>query len=410
MNDAYVIGQKGGAGWFVRSDAIAAKMMQKAIAAKGGEGSNIKVMRAEAREAMEEMRDARREARAERMLERREAREAEKSERVAAAKEIDAPHEIAATRFDASLAFGADRAESIAMLREKVAEMSRALESLNKAMDAIGEFKFLIAESDSASAVAFAGQVLADMRAEAAVKAGAEAAETAEVDAETGVAEDITEEIGETEEAPLGADGSAADDDVMTLTGTNVSHIYGGEGDDTITINAETISNVYGGTGNDYMVFNSQIAEGIKGGDGDDFMEITAAHIEEVSDGKGDDTVSITARTADNILLGDGDDVFNLEVAGATVSLWQGNGRDTFNLRDAAVVEFFVGDNEDLINSATTHWNGDDLLIEFTDEDAIVINNAANAGGLTIRSDKQVINLLPQLPLLPAESLLDVSL
>lgn len=415
MNDALIMGQRGNAGWFVRSDIVAAKMMQQAIANKGEDGPNVKVLRTEAQDAMKEARSERheakservgefREARSEKLGEMREMRASEKTEKTEAVQQVDGPESIAATRFDASLAFGEDRNESIALLREKVAEMSRALESLNKAMDAIGEFKFLMAEGDSASVVAFAGQVLADMRAEAAVNAAdpqdvtADEVDTVD-DAET---VEVEGDITQTE--------TSNDDDVIDLTGTTVSQVYGGAGNDKITITADTISRIYGGEGNDQMVFNGQSASDMDGGMGDDVMDITAVNVGPMSDGKGNDVVTVTARNVEMIEFDEGNDVFNLNVGGANVRLQAGVGEDVINLRDAAILEIFVRDSEEMMNDAATEWRGDDLFVEFGTGDSVLINNAANAGMLTIRSENGVINLTPQVQLTDASNMLDVML
>lgn len=425
MNDALIVGKHGRNDWFMRSDMVAAKMMQKAVAERRVDGEMpLKLLRGEERsEARQELREMRREARAEMRAEAagrsEEVRGSDSVQKIERARATGGAHEFGqATRLE--------RPDNLANLRERVAEMSRALESLTAAMDAIGEFKFLMAQSDSAGAVAFAGQILADMRSEAAAKMSTDGAVAPEAVDEAAAAE----EEGVETVAPAQEGAEPSDNDMITLTGGNVSdvdagpgddtiditatgsvsNIYGGQGHDTITVSAAEISHVYGGNGRDVLTVNGNFAHKIDGGNGNDILNVTATNIQEVNDGHGDDVVTITARDVELIESSRGNDVFNLEVGRANMILVSGNGNDIVNLRDAAHFHMTVADAEGMMGEgSSTTWQGNDLRIDFSNGDSVVINNAANAGSLTLRAGDDVINLTPQVPTAQIMPMLDVN-
>lgn len=465
MNDALVMGRYGQGSWFIHSDHVAARMMQKAIAQGDGPAAIKKTDGAmELRMDRAEARDARRadriEAREERRAERIEAREERRAERIEAReglREVEGPREIeklapiseigkvTEVSLPATPIFGDGQKDALAALREKVGEMSRALESLTKAMDAMGDFKLLVAEGDSASVVAFAGQVLAEMRNDAEAKLATDDSEAAEIEdaVEPAAATDADGDVEVVEPGMAETDGDAeagrytdtdtegSGNDSFNLTGDTISdvhggdgddaitamatlaakNIYGGSGDDTITVTGKDISGIYGGSGNDRITVSGQQSDDMIGGDGDDRMDITAPIVGMVDAGRGNDQVKITARDVAMIEAGEGNDSFDLQVARANLRLTEAMGNDVVGLRDAAHIEILVAEHEAMLRDGMASiWQGDNLVLEFSGGGRLKLENAANAGSLTLRAGDEVINLKPEMPMAEAFQMLDVIL
>jgi len=143
MNTALVISQMPGSKEMIRSDMVAAKVLQNAI--KEGRGEEVLSPRTS---------DARSKGAAA-----AEPPRVEALEKKPEAKQV--PKEAPAVLVGAS---------SLASIREKIVDMTKALEGLKAAFEAMSGYRSMIMESDSATAIAYAGNVLSNVEREAEVK------------------------------------------------------------------------------------------------------------------------------------------------------------------------------------------------------------------------------------------------
>lgn len=400
MSNALVIAHQGNSTMYIRSDYVAARMMQQHIDPKSG--SEMKIVDARKCTGKKVAADA--------------------------AHNADRPAEVSKPRKspiqgEQGTGIGKDRRnEALQHLREKVAEMSRALNGLVRAAESIGTHKFLITEGDSATAVAYAGRVLGEIqqqserRASEGTKVSEDAAdaefvevradETAVPDADDaapgiGVALTVTENHVDHEE------GANYSDDISMRASGRARNIH--TGDDSVTVSSDEGTNLRGGNGDDTINANANRATMKNREDGDNAMNVTASWVRQISDDAADDTGPVTDRNANRMDVGSGNDVFNLQVGQANLALRAGMGNDVVNLKDRAHLEVSLKDPDELLGKAVNAvWEGDDLAVSFDNGDNLRINNAANAGSLSLRAGDRVIALTPP-SIEPAVRLLDVN-
>ncbi len=78
------------------------------------------------------------------------------------------------------------------------------------------------------------------------------------------------------------------------------------------------------------------------------------------------------------------------------MSLKQGMGNDVVNLASGAHMQFAIGDASMMEAGAVSAvWDGDNLELSFKNGDSLVINNAANAGSISMRSGGTLLTLMP---------------
>ena len=334
----------------------------------------------------------------------------------------------------------AERSAAIDAIRQKVSEMARALESLQAAVEAFGNFKVAVLEGDDASMVSMAGQMLNDIKNGATeatndpiedadiieeildtdvVQAEGEAASDGEViSVDAAVAKGIFGTSGDDAMAILaqsahmirggyGSDAIAvkADkaahilagpgDDSLTIETGFSRNIRAGSGDDVVNVVSDQMHGLHGGGGNDKMHIEAERASGINGGRGDDVIVVEASRVGGIADGTGNDQISVTAETIEMIKSGAGDDVFDLQVGAARMSLSQGMGNDIVGIKDGAHLDFVLGDPAMMVDGATAAaWEGDALVMTFANGDTMRIDNAANAGSITMRSGDTKLTLM----------------
>ncbi len=426
MNTALVISSSPQSKEIIRSDMVAAKVLQQAI--KDGRGEDVLAPRAS---------DVRSESAAKVEPKRVEATE-KKLEPRAVAKD--------------AAALGDSRPAYLADMRDKVGEMTRALADLKQAFENISDYRSLIMESDSATAIAFAGNVLGNVERTAEqpepVEEPQQSADDAEVAAPVnGLKGSEREDAIVTEAQMINRVESGAGDDGIVARGGVVRHISGGEGSDGIAIQAQRAVDVSGGSGDDMIGIEAVKAWGVSGGAGDDKIHVMGARVGNVSGGEGDDTVSVQGLSVRGVDAGSGndrlaiigknitnvsdgagddhvtikgdrlsglqssagDDVYNLNVGTAKMSLREGMGNDVVNLADGAHLQFALGDPAMMQAGAVSAvWEGENLSLNFENGDSLVINNAANAGSISMRAGGTELTLMP--PKTPAGAgLLDVA-
>jgi len=342
----------------IRSDMVAAKVLQNAI--KEGRGEEVLSPRTS---------DARSKGAAA-----AEPPRVEALEKKPEAKQV--PKEAPAVLVGAS---------SLASIREKIVDMTKALEGLKAAFEAMSGYRSMIMESDSATDLI--NRV------------------------EGGSGEDGIAARGEVVRHISGGAGS----DGITLEARRAVNISGGSGDDAIAVEAMMAWGVSGGTGDDKMqVSGARVAridggsgddkmsvqglsiKDVTAGSGDDVMSITGKRISGVSDGAGDDVVNVIGGTLTGLKSSEGDDVYNLDVGRAKMSLKQGMGNDVVNLASGSHMQFAISDASMMEAGAVSAvWDGDNLELSFENGDSLVINNAANAGSISMRSGNTVLTLMP---------------
>lgn len=348
-----------------------------------------------------------------------------------------------------------ERSAAIDAIRQKVAEMARALESLQAAVEAFGDFKVAVLEGDDAAMVSMAGQMLNDIK-NGAPEAAADPIEDAEIieeiieNAEVGVDGDASAEgevISVDAAIAKGIFGTKGDDamavlaqsahmiaggygsDAIAVKADKAAHILAGPGDDSLTIEtafsrniragsgddvvkvvSDQIHGLHGGGGNDKMHVEADRASRINGGHGDDIIVVEANRVGGISDGTGDDQISIAADTVEMIKSGAGNDVFDLQVGSANMSLSQGMGNDIVGIKDGAHLDFVLGDPDMMMDGATAAaWEGDSLVMTFANGDTMRIDNAANAGSITMRSGDTKLTLMASADSGSATGLFDLS-
>jgi len=435
MNTALVISQSPQSKELIRSDMVAAKILQQAI--KQGRGEEVlagpsTTARTEGQASVEPKR-------VEALEQRPEAASVQK----APLKALPQP-------------------DYMADMREKIGDMTKALEGLKKAFEAMSGYHTMIMESDSATAIAFAGNVLGNVERSQEAEAANEAvvsdpvpADGTDVATDDGVAaENINglkgTELGDYIVAEAGivnrVESGSADDGIVAR-GEIVRHVAGGDGSDGVSVQARRAVDISGGSGDDAIAVEAETAWGISGGagddkmhvqggrigeieggsgddkmsvrglrvhdvfggSGDDVMSITGKNITNVSDGAGDDTVTVVGDRLSGLQSSLGDDVYNLNVGSAKMSLREGMGNDVINLSQGTHVQFALGD-ETLMETgaASAVWDGDNLHLNFKNGDTLVINNAANAGSISMRAGDTMLTLMP--PKTPAgEGILDIA-
>lgn len=340
-----------------------------------------------------------------------------------------------------------NRSAQFTAMREKIGDMTRALAGLKEAFEAMGGYQSMIMESDSATAIAFAGNVLgnverdADARGEKA-DAGKRGREEVNTLRGSEGADFIVADAGIVNRVESG-DG----DDAIVARGGIVRHISGGEGSDGIALQAGRAVDVSGGAGDDAIGVEAVTAWGVSAGAGDDTMQVSGARVSAISGGSGDDTMSVQGRRVRDIEAGsgddrmsivgkrisgvsdgagndvvtvvggrltglessEGDDVYNLNVGSAKMSLKQGMGIDVVNLSNGTHMQFVISDPSMMETGAVSAlWDGDNLALSFKNGDSLIINNAANAGSISMRSEGTVLTLMA--PKIPAgEGILDIA-
>ncbi len=423
MTTALVISQSLQSKEFVRSDMVAAKVLQNAM--KEGRGAEVLAPKAA---------DVRTEGAAKPESKRVEAADGAKQAPVAQTEKA---------------ANGLYNSASIAAMREKIGDMTRALEGLKSAFEAMTGYNTLIMESDSATAIAYAGNVLENVEREAAVSSpetegdddlpadvvralkGTEVEDfmVAEGDlvhrVEAGASDDGINAKGEVVRHVSGGSGSdgvfvqagravnilgGSGDDAISVEARGLAWgVSGGSGDDKMHVMGRHVGKVDGGTGDDVMSVQGLSVKDVKAGAGDDRLTITGRTIRDVSDGDGDDVVSIIGDKLDNLRSSAGDDVYNLNVGSAKMSLREGMGQDVVNMADGMHLKFVVSETEMMEKGAVNAvWEGDNLVMNFENGDSLTLNNAAKAGSISMRAGDTQLTLMP--PKTPAaEGLLDIA-
>lgn len=287
-------------------------------------------------------------------------------------------------------------------MRQKVADFSSALDAMKDAVKAMGSMMAMAIESDDASAASYASKMFDQAWNEA---FGSEAfgsgpvieGEAAEVAPVAALASDTVEEELTVEEEFLEALEDLTEmtyDSEISVTAEDVDRIMGSDGDDNIQINATYAERIVGNMGNDNIYIEAQQAFITGGGKGDDTITINAAEVVDVWDGGGDDSVTINGERASMIEIGKGDDVYDLNVGEASVHLREMGGNDTLKLKDGGHLEMYMPTGEMLDEGAAAEWDGDALVMSFASGDSVRLENAANAGSITLRSGETVIKLM----------------
>ncbi len=463
MTTALVISQSPKSNEFIRSDMIAAKVLQNAI--KEGRGNEVlsKPAAEQGEKVAKEQAAAPQVARAE-----------PKAAASVVAKSTDAgtATKTEVAKPDASkstAAAGLYNSSAIQDMRERIADMTRALAGLKQAFEAMVGYNSMIMESDSATAIAYAGNMLTnvereantetaseDTRAEAGegFEAPASATATSSEEAETapdhinglygtdrddfivadadlvnrveaGSANDGINAKGEIVRHVFGGEGGdgimvqarravdingGSGNDAVAVEAMKVWGVSGGSGDDKIHVMGKTAGNISAGTGDDKLSVQGGRLHDISAGSGDDVMTIVGDYITGVSDGDGDDTVSIVGGKVKGLMSSAGDDVYRLNVGKAEMSLRAGMGNDQVDLADGTHLAFALSESEMMSRGAMNAvWDGDTLIVNFESGDSLTINNAANAGSITMQSGGTKLTLMP--PKTPAETgMLDIAI
>jgi len=277
MNTALVISQSPGSKDVVRSDMVAAKVLQNAI--KEGRGEEVLAPRVQDPSAQ--------------------GLAGTQSQRLDA---VDKKPEAGAARKDPSATgiVGSGNPQ----IREKIGDMTRTLTGLTEVFEAMSNYQSIIMESDSATAIAFAGNVL----------------ENAARVAETGVE---PSDVVETKEAQAAAEINGlkeTEPDGNASRGEGVRHVLGDEGADT----------------------------------------------------------------------------YHLEVGRAELSLKEARVDDVVDLASGSHLKFAVSDPSMMETGAVSAvWEGDNLALDFDNGDRLEINNAVNAGSISMQSGGVVLTLMP---------------
>lgn len=288
-----------------------------------------------------------------------------------------------------SKSFGPD----MSGLHQKVADFASALDAMKDAVKAMGDYMAMAIESDDASAVGYASKMF-DQAWDEAFGGGGDVID-GEAVAVAGASEGVEELTVEEEfKAALAELEEMVYDNEVKVTAEDVNRIMGTEGNDKIEVSATNTERVEGRGGNDSIYIEAKNAYMTGGGKGDDNLTITADVVEDVWDGGGNDTVSITADKATEIEIGKGDDVYNLNVGEASVRLREMGGNDTINLSDGAHLELNMPTGAMLDDAASAAWEGDTLVMSFSSGDSMRIENASNAGSISIRAGETSMKLM----------------
>jgi|GEM_PF-3241140 len=428
MNTALVISQSPQSKEMIRSDMVAAKVLQNAI--KQGRGEEV--LNPSSNNARSELTAAVEPKRVEALE--------QKTDTAAVAKKVP----------QTTL----PQPSYMADMRAKIGDMTRALEGLKEAFEAMAGYKSMIMESDSATAIAFAGNVLGNVERTAEVEATDDKVAKSVPDDEA-FEEDINGMFGTERGDYMVAEAdivnrveSGSMDDGIVARGDIVRHISGGDGSDGVSVQARRAVDISGGSGDDALAVEAVMAWGISGGagddkmqvqggrigaidggsgddkisvnglrvhdvkagSGDDVMSITGKNISGISDGAGDDVVTIIGDRLAGLESSDGDDVYNLNVGSAKMALREGMGNDVVNLATGTHMQFALGDKTMMEKGAADAvWDGDNLKVNFKNGDTLVINNAANAGSISMRAGNTVLTLMPPKEM-AAEGLLDIAI
>lgn len=408
MDSSIVIAKTGGTVSVVRSDEIAARVLQASMMNAKPVSAGTAVESSQA------------------------VKQADPSAQVSTTTAVAETSAVTATT-ETSTSTSMSPTSDLSDLRQKVADMTKALEALKQAAEALGKFMTLAMESDDPTALTFASQMLTDIRTDSAASDAAASEGTGEViEGEViegeAVATDTTDGTVATDgtvttDGTVATDGTAATavttdvtgavtdglavatddavvekvafDNTMSMTEDDVSDMTGTNGNDDMSVSSTFAERINGGSGADNIYVEAKHAFITGGGAGDDTITINADVVRDVWDGNGNDRVSITGDKATELELGRGDDYYELNVGEAEVRMREFGGNDTLYIKDGGHLEIMMPTSEMYKDGeASATWDGNDLTMTFSSGDTLKIENAANAGSVTIRGGDMQTKLM----------------